>query len=61
MPFVMIGLLSGFTTFSSFSLDVLRLADDGRIAAAGDYMLASVALSLLGCYAGLALVGRGAG
>ncbi len=60
MPLVMIGLLGGFTTFSSFSLDVIRLAEDGRFAAAGAYVLASVTLSLLACYVGLMLGPRGA-
>lgn len=59
MAFLMFGLLGGFTTFSSFSLDVMRLAGDGRMGAAGVYVLASVALSLTACFAGLTLI-RGA-
>ncbi|MEO1239493.1 MAG: CrcB family protein [Pseudomonadota bacterium] len=54
--FVLIGVLGGFTTFSSFSLDVLRLAADGRFGAAGAYVLASVALSLAAVFAGLMLM-----
>lgn len=60
MPLVMIGVLGGFTTFSSFSLDVLRLVEAGRLGAAGAYVLASVTFSLLACYAGLLVGPRGA-
>ncbi|WP_208103314.1 CrcB family protein [Rubellimicrobium sp. CFH 75288] len=51
------GLLGGFTTFSTFSLDVLRLVESGRAPLAGGYVMLSVALSLGACWAGL-LVGR---
>ena len=37
-------MLGGFTTFSSFSLDVFRLIDAGRFPAAGAYVMASVFL-----------------
>lgn len=60
MAFMMFGVLGGFTTFSSFSLDVLRLMTDGRLGMAGGYVLASVILSLGACYLGLMLGGRGA-
>ena len=30
-PFLLIGLLGGFTTFSAFSLDTLKLYEDGRL------------------------------
>lgn len=46
MPFVMAGVLGGFTTFSAFSLDTLKLYEAGRIGAAGGYAIASVLLSL---------------
>ncbi|MGR3485763.1 MAG: fluoride efflux transporter FluC [Paracoccaceae bacterium] len=45
-PFLVTGLLGGFTTFSAFSLDALRLLDEGRTATALSYVAASVALSL---------------
>ena len=53
LPFVMTGILGGFTTFSAFSMDTLRLVDAGRLAAAGGYVMASVLLSLAACAAGL--------
>ncbi|PUB18420.1 fluoride efflux transporter FluC [Yoonia sediminilitoris] len=53
LPFVMTGILGGFTTFSAFSLDTLRLVEAGRLTAAGTYVLASVLLSLAACGAGL--------
>ncbi|EBA10818.1 fluoride efflux transporter CrcB [Roseobacter sp. CCS2] len=53
LPFVMTGLLGGFTTFSAFSLDTMRLVEAGRVTAAGGYILASVILSIFACAAGL--------
>ncbi len=52
-PFLITGVLGGFTTFSAFSLDTARLVQDGRIGTAGSYVAASVGLSLLACFAGL--------
>lgn len=60
LPFVMTGLLGGFTTFSAFSLDTMRLIQDGRIGVAGIYVLASVILSLIACFLGLWLFKGGA-
>jgi CrcB protein len=57
--FLLTGLLGGFTTFSAFSLDALRLWEGGRGGAAALYALGSVGLSLLACGLGLWL-GRGA-
>ncbi|MBR2656036.1 MAG: fluoride efflux transporter CrcB [Loktanella sp.] len=53
IPFVMMGVLGGFTTFSTFSLDTLRLIESGRVMAAGSYVLASVFVSIAGCALGL--------
>lgn len=52
-PFVMTGLLGGFTTFSAFSLEAVTLMERGQIAAAGAYVALSVALSLGGLMLGL--------
>ena len=50
------GILGGFTTFSAFSLDVAVLYERGQLGPAALYVVASVALSLLGLFAGLAVV-----
>lgn len=52
-PFLMTGLLGGFTTFSAFSLDAITLFERGQIGAATGYIVGSVALSLLGLLGGL--------
>jgi CrcB protein len=57
-PFVMTGLLGGFTTFSAFSLETVTLYERGDVGQAALYVLASVVLSILGLVAGLA-VARG--
>lgn len=54
-PFLMTGVLGGFTTFSAFSLDVLTLYERGQTATAGLYVLGSVAVSLAAIVAGIAL------
>ena len=58
-PFVMTGVLGGFTTFSAFSLDALRLLEMGRPGTAALYIVMSVVLSLAACALGL-FVMRGA-
>jgi CrcB protein len=52
-PFVMVGLLGGFTTFSAFSLETITLVERGALGYAAVYVIASVALSLLALMAGL--------
>ncbi len=54
-PFLITGVLGGFTTFSAFSLDTIRLLEQGRTGAALAYVLASVGLSVLACAAGYTL------
>ncbi|MBB5517077.1 CrcB protein [Rubricella aquisinus] len=58
-PFVMAGVLGGFTTFSAFSLDALRLIEAERIGAALLYVSGSVGLCLIAVFAGI-MIGRGA-
>lgn len=50
--FLMIGVLGGFTTFSSFSLQTLRLAQDREWLYAGLNVVLSVALCLLAVWLG---------
>ncbi len=50
--FVMIGLCGGYTTFSSFSLQTLSLAQDGEYLRAGLNVVGSVALCLLAVWVG---------
>lgn len=54
--FLTTGILGGFTTFSAFSLDVALLYERGEVGLAALYVLASVAVSIAGLFAGLALV-----
>ncbi len=57
--FAMVGVLGGFTTFSSFSLETVRLLEDGRIvhglAYAGASVVACVIAAALGIAAARAL------
>jgi CrcB protein len=50
--FVMFGLLGGFTTFSSFSLQTLSLAQDSEWFQAGGNIVGSVVLCLLAVWLG---------
>ena len=45
-PFLMTGVLGGFTTFSAFSLDTITLFERGEAGLAGLYVGLSVTLSL---------------
>lgn len=52
---LVVGVLGGFTTFSSFSLDTVALIEKGAVATAVIYVFASVAISLAATFAGFAL------
>lgn len=52
--FVIVGVLGGFTTFSSFSLETLTLARNGSAGAAGAYVLVSVLICLAAAWLGFA-------
>lgn len=54
--FMTTGILGGYTTFSTFSLDFALLYERGQIGLAALYVLLSVVLSIGGLFAGLALV-----
>jgi CrcB protein len=49
------GILGGYTTFSAFSLDTALLYERSELGIAALYVLGSVALSIGGLFAGLAL------
>jgi fluoride exporter len=54
--FLTTGILGGYTTFSAFSLDAILLYERGELGLAALYVALSVALSLGGLMAGMALV-----
>jgi CrcB protein len=53
--FLTTGILGGFTTFSTFSLDTALLVERHAYAAAAGYVIGSVGLGLAGLFFGLAL------
>lgn len=55
--FLGVGLLGGFTTFSAFSLEMMRFIETKLYAAALGYMTLSVGLSIGACALGL-IIGR---
>lgn len=54
--FITVGMLGAFTTFSTFSLEVVLLYERGQMALAAGYVASSVVLAVGGLFAGLALV-----
>lgn len=54
--FAAVGILGGFTTFSSFSLETMLMIERGQWVGAVTYALASVALSIIALGAGLMIV-----
>ncbi len=50
--FIMVGVLGGYTTFSSFSLQTLSLMQDGEWLYAGANVLLSVVLCLVAVWLG---------
>ena len=55
--FLMIGLLGAFTTFSTFSLDSLRLIEQGEWLMALSNIFANVVVGLIGAFIGM-YIGR---
>jgi CrcB protein len=54
--FLTTGILGGYTTFSAFSLDAALLYERGEVGSAALYVIASVAISIAGLFAGFALM-----
>ncbi len=55
--FLITGLCGGFTTFSSFSHDQLKLLREGKYLTWGLYLVLTVVLGLAAVYAGMACIG----
>lgn len=53
--FLTTGFCGGYTTFSTFTYDALKLAEDGEATRAAGYVALSVGLALLGAYLGVVL------
>jgi fluoride exporter len=53
--FLITGFLGGFTTFSAFSHDVVNLIQRGDGSTALAYVLLSVVVSIVACFAGFSL------
>ncbi len=57
-PFIMTGLLGGFTTFSAFSLDTVTLIERGQFGSASLYVVLSVSGAVGALFVGI-LAARG--
>ena len=53
--YLLVGLLGGFTTYSSFAFQSVELLDQGRVVAAAIYVAATTTLALAGAWLGLRL------
>jgi CrcB protein len=54
--FLTVGILGGYTTFSTFSLDSALMLQKGQYELAAAYMIGSVVLSILALFAGLWII-----
>lgn len=57
-PFLGIGVLGGFTTFSAFAGDAVLIADQGDVGASTAYVVTTLLAGIVALRAGLALGGR---
>ena len=57
-PLIMAGFLGGFTTFSSFALDTVKLMADGHWLEGAGYLLLSTVGGLMLCAAGWCITNR---
>ncbi len=57
-PFLAVGVLGGFTTYSAFAVEAVLLADAGRVVLATSYVLTSVLGGVLAVAAGIRAVRR---
>ena len=56
-PFLAVGVLGGYTTYSAFAVEVVELVDDGAVAPAAGYVVLSVVGGVTAVAVG-ALAGR---
>lgn len=54
--FLFVGVLGGFTTFSSYALDILTMSQQGEIIRAVIYFVTTNVLGLLAAFIGMSLV-----
>jgi CrcB protein len=54
--FLIIGLFGGFTTFSTFSLDIFKLIEQNQLLIAFGYIFLSVFLSIIAVFTGYFLI-----
>jgi CrcB protein len=54
-PFLGVGVLGGFTTFSAYTVEIRSLAVDGHAATAALYLAGSIAAGLLATVVGVAV------
>ena len=57
-PFLGVGVLGGYTTYSAFAVEVVELVDDGALALAAGYVLTSVVGGVAAVALGALAVGR---
>lgn len=56
MNFMIVGILGGFTTFSSFSLDCVKMIQAGDFMSLGLYIGSSVIISIIAVFMGIAFI-----
>ena len=58
-PFLAVGVLGGYTTFSTYALDAQILLADSQLVAAAGYLFGTLVAALVAVWLGLRLAGHG--